>query len=168
MGFTQIDEGFWIKKTDVTPQKRSHKGSDFDANIEDEEEETITRTPSTAIRTPNVTRTLRKPYSPPWFPSLHMGSSSRIPPSSSYKPQLGSFEVSFGEIKEEQKKLGHQEAVCCSWWAFQSSWQGCEASQAPSQQQHQCGKRCDSSHCEWIEIICSRCSQCHRGSYGRR
>ncbi|KAB1199276.1 hypothetical protein CJ030_MR0G025471 [Morella rubra] len=108
MGFTQNDEGFWIKKTDVTPQKRSHRGSDSDANSEDEEEEPITRTPSTATRTPNVTRTPREPHSTPSFPSLHMGSSSRIPPSSSHEPQLGSFEVSFGEIKEEQKKLGQQ------------------------------------------------------------
>ncbi|KAB1220557.1 hypothetical protein CJ030_MR3G015810 [Morella rubra] len=38
MGFTQNDEGFWIKKADATPQKRSHRGSDSDANSEDEEE----------------------------------------------------------------------------------------------------------------------------------
>ncbi|KAB1212748.1 hypothetical protein CJ030_MR5G023942 [Morella rubra] len=31
MGFTQNDEGFWIKKADATPQKRSHRGSDSDA-----------------------------------------------------------------------------------------------------------------------------------------
>ncbi|KAB1215865.1 hypothetical protein CJ030_MR4G010978 [Morella rubra] len=102
MGFTQNDEGFWIKKADATPQKRSHRGSDSDANSEDEEEDTFTRTPSTATRTP------REPFSPPPFPSLHMESSSRIPPSHSHAPQFESLEASFGEIKEEQKKLGQQ------------------------------------------------------------
>ncbi|KAB1226980.1 hypothetical protein CJ030_MR1G015954 [Morella rubra] len=108
MGFTQNDEGFWIKKADATPQKRSHRGSDSDANSEDEEEDTFTRTPSTATRTPNVSRTPREPFSPPPFPSLHMESSSRIPPSRSHAPQFESLEASFGDIKEEQKKLGQQ------------------------------------------------------------
>ncbi|KAB1227901.1 hypothetical protein CJ030_MR1G013781 [Morella rubra] len=95
-------ESLWIKKADATPQKRSHRGSDSDANSEDEDEDTFTRTPSTATRTP------RAPFSPPPFPSLHMESSSRIPPSHSHVPQFESLEASFGEIKEEQKKLGQQ------------------------------------------------------------
>ncbi|KAB1228155.1 hypothetical protein CJ030_MR2G000731 [Morella rubra] len=37
-----------------------------------------------------------------------MESSSRIPPSHSHVPQFESLEASFGEIKEEQKKLGQQ------------------------------------------------------------
>ncbi|KAB1220970.1 hypothetical protein CJ030_MR3G025339 [Morella rubra] len=37
-----------------------------------------------------------------------MESSSRIPPSHSHAPQFESLEASFGEIKEEQKKLGQQ------------------------------------------------------------
>ncbi|KAB1202658.1 hypothetical protein CJ030_MR8G020278 [Morella rubra] len=56
-----------------------------------------------------MSQELRESHTPHLhFPLCIWGHNSVYLPSSSHEPQLGSFEVSFGEIKEEQKKLGQQ------------------------------------------------------------
>ncbi|KAB1228127.1 hypothetical protein CJ030_MR4G013729 [Morella rubra] len=106
MGFTQNDEGFWIRKL-MQPLKREVIGD----RILMPTARMRKKIPSLELLPlpPELQMSLeREPFSPPPFPSLHMESSSRIPSSRSHAPQFESLEASFGDIKEEQKKLGQQ------------------------------------------------------------
>ncbi|KAB1227015.1 hypothetical protein CJ030_MR1G014963 [Morella rubra] len=98
MGFMQNEDGEWVKKGVVTPQKGGEGGSDSEEEDNDEEATETDRTPTT-------TRTPMGEHTPISFPSLQLGSSSRMPATSPHEPRLNSIEASIDEIKEEQKRL---------------------------------------------------------------
>ncbi|KAB1223568.1 hypothetical protein CJ030_MR2G009167 [Morella rubra] len=99
MGFMQNEDGEWVKKGVVTPQKGGEGGLDSKEENDDEEATETDRIPTT-------TRTPMGEHTSISFPSLQLGSSSRMPAPSPHEPRLNSLEASMDEIKEEQKRLG--------------------------------------------------------------
>ncbi|KAB1203981.1 hypothetical protein CJ030_MR8G002124 [Morella rubra] len=87
MGFMQNEDGEWVRKGVVTPQKGREGGSDSEEESEDEEEEATARTPM-GTRTPIRENTPLSVSPPP------IGYSSRRVTGSSHAPRcLKSFEM---------------------------------------------------------------------------
>ncbi|KAB1213246.1 hypothetical protein CJ030_MR5G009659 [Morella rubra] len=87
------EDGEWVKKSVVTPQKDSERGSGSEEQSEDMDEDDTARTPM-GESTPLFA-------TPPPF-----GYSSQRAAGTSHEPRLHSLEASMAAIKEEQKRLG--------------------------------------------------------------